>query len=67
MTCNFMCRYFSVSIFCKIGLPGFMASISIAVLGIITMVITSIVIDKVRECSSICTPKATILNCIIVL
>ena len=43
------CRYYSVSIFCKIGVPPYVATIVFGVVGIIGTVISVSVIDKVRE------------------
>ncbi len=40
-------RYFSVTIFCRIGLPGFTASLSFAAAGLLVMIATVLFIDKV--------------------
>ena len=49
MRVHFLClfRYFSVSVFCSIGLPGFVASLAIAVVNIIFIALSLFVIDKV--------------------
>lgn len=41
------CRYFSVSIFCGIGLPGFVAVLAISVGSVVSMVTSLVIIDKV--------------------
>ena len=42
-------RYFSVSILCQIGLPGFAASVGLGVATASTMVLSLLVIDKVSN------------------
>ena len=44
-------RTFSVTIFCDIGLPGFAASMGFSAVGLISMLLSLTVIDKVSSIS----------------
>ncbi len=45
--CVLLCRYFSVTVFCKIGLPGFTVSLALAISVFIPMALSLAIIDKV--------------------
>ena len=41
-------RYFSVVIFCNIGLPGFAVSLGMPIVAFVSIILSLIVIDKVK-------------------
>ena len=43
-----MCRYYSVSIFCKVGAPGYIASVVFGIVATVAAIGTTFTIDKVR-------------------
>ena len=42
-------RYFSVIVFCGIGLPGFVVSIALPIVALISVLSMSFVVDKVSR------------------
>ena len=49
-----LCRYYSVTIFCDIGLPGFAASVAIGAVGLAAMILSLAVIDRVSNINIHC-------------